>query len=118
MVTCAQTKKMAGIVVLCRRLFPARFVPSLCRASSYFSGNYHAPKVEYISKDYENLYRQSIEEPATFWGQLGASQLNWIKPFETVMDCDMSTGSHKWFLGGKINVTGISVNQIIKARPR
>lgn len=98
-------QNMAG-VMFCRRFLSPRFISPVCRASSYFSGNYIAPKVEYVSKDYEKLHRQSIEEPETFWGQLAATQLNWIQPFETVMDCDLSSGSHKWFLGGKINVTG------------
>lgn len=54
-------------------------------------------------------YDHSITNPDNFWGQLAATQLCWRKPFDTVSDCNMHEGQHRWFLGGKINVTGKNI---------
>ena len=48
-----------------------------------------------------------MENPERFWGSLARQSLNWIRDFDHVMDCDMEEGRIAWFLGGKLNVTGI-----------
>ena len=97
---------MAGVFIA-RKLFPARISSVLCRrASSFFTEDYIPPQLNHVTTDWDKLYQQSIRDPETFWGQLGASRLDWIKPFDTVMDVDLKIGKHKWFLGGKLNVSG------------
>ena len=51
--------------------------------------------------EYERLYRQSLDDPETFWGGV-ANELHWFKPWDQV------TQWHepfvKWFVGGKTNI--------------
>lgn len=41
-----------------------------------------------------------------FWGTLARSRLRWIRDFERVSECDMTTGQFRWFINGQINVSG------------
>ena len=66
---------------------------------------------------YEDLYKFSINQPDRFWGTLAKSRLEWIKPFETVSNCNMNTGEIKWFLGGKINISVNCVDRHAKLTP-
>ncbi|WP_369302500.1 acetate--CoA ligase [Pseudomonas sp. N2-5-1-1] len=55
--------------------------------------------------DYQRLYRQSIEQPDTFWAEQANSFLDWIKPWHTVQHSDIHTGGAQWFAGGQLNVS-------------
>jgi len=55
--------------------------------------------------DYQRLYRQSIEQPDTFWAEQAKSFLDWIKPWHTVQHSDIHTGAAQWFAGGQLNVS-------------
>jgi len=68
-------------------------------------------------KTYQELHKFSISNPAEFWGTLAASRIDWIKPFHTVLDCDMHKGIFKWFLGGELNVTVNCVDRHAKNTP-
>nr|WP_314877918.1 acetate--CoA ligase [uncultured Pseudomonas sp.] len=54
--------------------------------------------------DYQRLYRQSIDDPDTFWAEQ-AQQLDWIKPWTCVQQANLATGQAQWFAGGKLNVS-------------
>uniref|UniRef100_A0A3B4THY2 Propionate--CoA ligase n=1 Tax=Seriola dumerili TaxID=41447 RepID=A0A3B4THY2_SERDU len=54
---------------------------------------------------HRDLYRLSLTDPDRFWGSAAADRLRWVKPFERVRDCDLSSGKISWFLGGKLNVS-------------
>ena len=56
-------------------------------------------------EQYEAMYKASIEDPDTFWGEQATTFLDWIKPFDQVSDCDMEKGLINWFGGGKLNAT-------------
>ena len=60
-----------------------------------------------MSGDHQEMYEMSLKEPEKFWGQLGATGLRWMTDFDSVMDCDMNKGIHRWFLNGKLNISGI-----------
>ena len=51
--------------------------------------------------EYRRLYRQSMDEPDTFWGR-EASELHWRTTWKSV--CDWQPPFAKWFVGGKLNV--------------
>jgi acetyl-CoA synthetase len=51
--------------------------------------------------EYQLLYRQSIDDPETFWGKV-ASELHWFKKWDKVLD--WNTPYAKWFVGGKTNL--------------
>jgi hypothetical protein len=42
-----------------------------------------------------------------FWNKVGRERVHWREPFQTVSDCDLSKGKVSWFLGGKLNVSGV-----------
>lgn len=56
-------------------------------------------------EDYKRLYRQSIEQPDTFWAEQAKGFLDWIKPWHTVQRSDIKTGAAQWFAGGQLNVS-------------
>ena len=56
-------------------------------------------------EDYQRLYRQSIEQPDTFWGEQAKGFLDWITPWHTVQHSDIHTGAAQWFAGGQLNVS-------------
>ncbi len=53
-------------------------------------------------EDYERKYRQSIDKPEEFWGEV-ASELHWFRKWDTVLDWKPPYA--KWFVGGKLNVS-------------
>jgi len=57
------------------------------------------------SERYETMYRQSIEDPDTFWAEQANDFLDWSKTWDKVQDWDFRTGNIKWFEGGKLNVS-------------
>ncbi|NVZ21362.1 acetate--CoA ligase [Pseudomonas costantinii] len=56
-------------------------------------------------EDYQRLYRQSIEQPDTFWAEQAKGFLDWIKPWHTVQTSDIHTGAAQWFASGQLNVS-------------
>ncbi|UII70748.1 acetate--CoA ligase [Pseudomonas sp. HN11] len=56
-------------------------------------------------EDYQRLYRQSIEQPDTFWAEQAKGFLDWITPWHTVQRSDINTGAAQWFAGGQLNVS-------------
>ncbi|SFY37260.1 acetyl-CoA synthetase [Pseudomonas sp. NFR02] len=56
-------------------------------------------------EDYQRLYRQSIDQPDTFWAEQAKGFLDWIKPWHSVQQSDIHTGAAQWFAGGQLNVS-------------
>ncbi|MDZ4716913.1 MAG: acetate--CoA ligase [Roseiflexaceae bacterium] len=52
--------------------------------------------------NYPEIYRQSIEDPETYWAA-AASELEWFSPWEQVLD-ERDAPFYKWFVGGKTNM--------------
>ncbi len=51
--------------------------------------------------DYQALYRQSMDDPENFWGEV-ASGIDWSKPWDRVLD-DSQAPYYQWFSGGELN---------------
>ena len=69
----------------------------------------------HLNKDqYDAMYKASIDDPDSFWGEQALAFLDWITPFNQVQNNDMGKGAISWFLGGKLNV---SVNCIDRHLP-
>jgi acetyl-CoA synthetase len=51
--------------------------------------------------EYDRLYKQSIEDPDTFWSNV-AKDLHWFKKWDKVLDWKIPNA--KWFVNGKTNV--------------
>ncbi len=73
-------------------------------------------KLASVSEDHAAIYQESLKNPEQFWGDLARRRLRWMKEFDQVMDCDMSKGEFKWFLGGQINVSGIYIKEVERER--
>ncbi len=63
-----------------------------------FSAHAHIQSIE----QYEELYKQSIEDPETFWAN-AANDLHWFKKWDKVLDWNLPWA--KWFVGGQINLS-------------
>ncbi|AOY57891.1 MULTISPECIES: propionyl-CoA synthetase [Desulfococcus] len=50
---------------------------------------------------YDEAYRQSIQDPETFWGN-AAEDIHWYKKYEKVLD-DSKKPMYRWFAGGELN---------------
>jgi len=50
---------------------------------------------------YQELYRESIENPEAFWSR-AASELEWERPWASVLDAS-DAPFYEWFSGGEIN---------------
>ncbi|MDH4037221.1 MAG: acetate--CoA ligase [Candidatus Krumholzibacteria bacterium] len=53
--------------------------------------------------EYKRLYRESIKNPAKFWGRV-AQDLHWFKKWTRVLD-DRKAPFFKWYVGGKTNIS-------------
>jgi len=64
-------------------------------------------KISHIrnKEEYENLYRQSINDPDAFWGEQAMKYLSWEKGFHFVSKHDFETAKIEWFGGGVINAS-------------
>ncbi len=63
-------------------------------------------------KEYQKLYKESIEDMEGFWGEQ-AKSLDWFTPYEKVWEkTDLFPG--KWFVGGKLNVAYNCLDRHVK----
>ena len=79
------------------------------------SGNEYHPNLPGGLEAYKKLYKESIEDPATFYGNMATKYLHWFKPFDAVFHGVNSSeggtlpsfgsneGDNAWFLGGRLN---------------
>ena len=56
-------------------------------------------------KEYEKIYKQSVDDPEKFWGEMAEKNLTWFKKWNKVLDYDFAKPSIKWFSGGKLNAS-------------
>ena len=52
--------------------------------------------------EYKKLYKQSIDNPKDFFGNLAKENIQWIEDFDSVHNDEFA--ETKWFEGGKTNV--------------
>lgn len=77
---------------------------------------FYYPSPETISaahiKEYESLYRRSIEDPEGFWAER-AEELEWYEKWEKVLD-DSNPPFFKWFVGAKTNIIHNALDRHLK----
>lgn len=66
--------------------------------------------------DYQRLYRQSLEQPDTFWAEQAGAFLDWDTPWTEVQHADLTTGQASWFKGGRLNVSANCIDRHLKDR--
>ncbi|KAL8803174.1 MAG: hypothetical protein Q9182_003346 [Xanthomendoza sp. 2 TL-2023] len=68
--------------------------------------NKHPEKPHLGSMDeYQKLYKESIDDPDTFWGKMARDLLSWEREFQTVHTGSFQHGDNAWFLEGRLNAS-------------
>lgn len=63
-------------------------------------------KMAHITEDkYQQMYAQSISDPASFWAEQAKTFVTWFKEWDKVQDCNYYEGKIQWFDGAKLNVS-------------
>ncbi|VXC98895.1 acetyl-CoA synthetase [Pseudomonas sp. 8Z] len=65
---------------------------------------------------YLRLYRQSVEQPETFWAEQAKAFLDWFKPWDQVHNSDLKQGRAEWFKGGLLNVAYNCIDRHLEKR--
>lgn len=63
--------------------------------------NYHIKHLE----EYYQVYRKSVREPESFWGEVAEEHFLWRKKWDKVLSWNFSTPEIKWFEGAQLNIT-------------
>lgn len=56
------------------------------------------------TRDYDEVYKESITNPEAFWSSV-AESFQWRKKWNKVLEWDFNKPEVKWFVGGKLNIT-------------
>ncbi|CCK68160.1 acetate--CoA ligase ACS2 KNAG_0A04920 [Huiozyma naganishii CBS 8797] len=65
------------------------------------------PGTGYITsyEQYKTMYKQSIEDPETFFGKMANEFLDWDRPFTKVKSGTLEHGDVAWFVNGELNAS-------------
>jgi len=68
-------------------------------------------------KQYQKLYKQSVEDPESFWAEQG-KRIDWIKPYSTVKNTtyEYPDVSIKWYEDGELNVSANCIDRHLATR--
>ncbi len=77
-----------------------------------------AAQANITAEQYESMYKQSVEDPETFWAEQADSYLSWFKKWDQVLDWSyMEDDLHvDWFKGGKLNVSYNCLDRHLETR--
>ena len=67
-------------------------------------------------ESYRSMYQDSIDNPETFWAEQAKLFLDWIEPWDAVMNYDYQTGHIRWFEGGTLNVSVNCIDRHLESR--
>ena len=82
--------------------------------SKEFSAKAHIKSM----KEYELLYKRSIDEPEKFWAEMADKNLTWYKKWDKVLDYDFHKPFIKWFAGGKLNASVNCLDRFVTTATR
>jgi acetyl-CoA synthetase len=68
------------------------------------------------NEQYQQLYRQSIDQPDSFWAEQARQFLDWFKPWDRVQHSDLAKGEAQWFAGGCLNVAHNCIDRHLQQR--
>jgi len=66
--------------------------------------------------EYHKLYKQSVDNPESFWNDV-AESFNWNKKWSKVVDFDFSKPSFEWFKDAKLNITENCLDRHVENHP-
>lgn len=67
--------------------------------------------------DYEQLYKNSIENPSEFWSKI-AETFYWRKKWDKTLEYDFNKPEFKWFTNGKLNITENCLDRHLVENPK
>ena len=85
--------------------FPVHPVPEQWKSAAWID-----------SERYDQMYRQSVDQPEQFWAEQAAAFLSWEQGWDQVCEYDLSKGEASWFSGGKLNVAYNCIDRHLPAR--
>ncbi|MCO5238632.1 MAG: acetate--CoA ligase [Chitinophagaceae bacterium] len=65
--------------------------------------------------EYKAAYKESVEDPETFWGEI-AENFVWRKKWDKVLNWNFREPKIEWFAGGKLNITENCLDRHLKER--
>ncbi|WP_280139551.1 acetate--CoA ligase [Aquimarina amphilecti] len=74
--------------------------------------NYHIKHLE----EYFQVYRKSVRNPETFWGEVAEEHFLWRKKWDKVLDWDFTKPEVKWFEGAQLNITENCIDRHLYVR--
>lgn len=66
-----------------------------------FAANY---RIDCLNQ-YFKIYRKSVEDPETFWGDLAEKNFYWRKKWDKVVTWEPDIPKVEWFINAKLNIT-------------
>ncbi|MGD8842731.1 MAG: acetate--CoA ligase [Gammaproteobacteria bacterium] len=76
-----------------------------------FAAHAHIDKARY-----DEMYRQSVDDPDTFWAEQADRFISWYKPWDRVLDWDFNAGKIRWFEGAQLNVSYNCIDRHLPTR--
>ncbi|MAP55799.1 acetate--CoA ligase [Altibacter sp.] len=74
--------------------------------------NYHIKNLE----EYFQVYRKSVRDPETFWEEIAEENFLWRKPWDRVLEHDLTQPAVRWFQGAQLNITENCIDRHLYAR--
>lgn len=74
--------------------------------------DYHIKHLE----EYYHVYRQSVQRPEQFWGEIAEEHFLWRKPWESILDYDLKEPRVTWFKGAQLNITENCIDRHLLTR--
>ena len=68
------------------------------------------------AENYLRMYQYSIDSPDAFWSDQANNFVDWMKPWNSVMDYDYLTGHIRWFEGATLNVSVNCIDRHLESR--
>jgi acetyl-CoA synthetase len=56
-------------------------------------------------KEYDALYRRSIQDPESFWSEQAETMLSWYGKWSKTLEYSFEKPNIKWFIGGTLNAS-------------
>ena len=79
-------------------------------------GRVYFPSTDVVNaahvKEYESLYKQSLDDPSKFWAAC-AEELEWYRKWDRVLD-DSNPPFFKWFVGAQTNIVHNALDRHLK----
>ena len=75
------------------------------------SSNHSMPAKEDL-----RLYRESLEDPDSFWTKQSEKYLTWDKPWNQITKSNFIKGKCEWFEGGKLNASTNCIDRHLKKK--